>query len=53
VRREAEAAELESLKAHPAFKAVIEAFPNAKIAEIRKIVGLSDDDVNDPESEAG
>ena len=34
VRREREAAELEALKAHPAVKAVLERFPDAKIAEV-------------------
>jgi len=37
VRREREAAELESLKAHPAVKAVLDLFPDAKIAEIREL----------------
>ena len=35
VRRAREAAELESLKSHPAVRAVLEAFPDAKIAEVR------------------
>jgi DNA polymerase-3 subunit gamma/tau len=39
VRREREAAELEALKAHPAVKAVLEQFPDAKIAEIRELIG--------------
>ena len=38
VRREREAAELEALKAHPAVKAVLEQFPDAKIAEIRELI---------------
>ena len=37
VRREREAAELEALKAHPAVKAVLDQFPDAKIAEIREL----------------
>jgi DNA polymerase-3 subunit gamma/tau len=54
VRREREAAELESLKAHPAVRAVLEAFPDAKIAEIRRIAGrdneAGDDDKNESET---
>ncbi len=50
VRREREAAELESLKAHPAVRAVLEAFPDAKIAEVRRIAGRETD--TDSESEA-
>jgi DNA polymerase-3 subunit gamma/tau len=38
VRREREAAELEQLKAHPAVKAVLDQFPDAKIAEIRELI---------------
>jgi DNA polymerase III subunit gamma/tau len=49
-RRQREAAELESLKAHPAVRAVLEAFPDAKIAEVRRIVGRETD--TDSESEA-
>jgi DNA polymerase III subunit gamma/tau len=41
VRREREAAELEALKSHPALKAVLDEFPDAKIAEIRTLVGPS------------
>jgi DNA polymerase-3 subunit gamma/tau len=37
IRRECEAAELEALKAHPAVKAVLDQFPDAKIAEIREL----------------
>ena len=37
VRREREAAELEALKAHPAVKAVLDLFPDAKIAEVREL----------------
>jgi DNA polymerase-3 subunit gamma/tau len=51
VRREREAAELEALKSHPAVKALLEAFPEAKIAEVRPIVGV-DSDIDD-ESAAG
>jgi DNA polymerase-3 subunit gamma/tau len=54
VRRERDAAELESLKAHPAVRAVLEAFPDAKIAEIRRIAGrdneAGDDDKNESET---
>jgi DNA polymerase-3 subunit gamma/tau len=39
VRREREAAELETLKAHPAVKAVLDQFPDAKIADIRPLAG--------------
>jgi DNA polymerase-3 subunit gamma/tau len=39
VRREREAAELEALKSHPALKAVLEGFPDAKIAEVRPLIG--------------
>jgi DNA polymerase III subunit gamma/tau len=38
VRREREAAELESLKSHPAVKAVLDGFPDAKIAEVRPLI---------------
>ncbi len=38
VRREREAAELEALKAHPAVKAILEQFPDAKIAEVRELI---------------
>jgi DNA polymerase III subunit gamma/tau len=38
VRREREAAELEQLKAHPAVRAVLDQFPDAKIAEIRELI---------------
>ncbi len=37
-RREREAAELEQLKSHPAVKAVLDQFPDAKIAEIRELI---------------
>jgi DNA polymerase-3 subunit gamma/tau len=50
VRRERDAAELESLKTHPAVRAVLEAFPDAKIAEVRRIAGRETD--TDSESEA-
>ncbi len=39
VRREREEAELQALKSHPAVKAVLDVFPDAKIAEIRRIAG--------------
>ncbi len=44
VRREREAAELESLKSHPALKAVLDEFPDAKIAAVRPLVGPSKDE---------
>jgi DNA polymerase-3 subunit gamma/tau len=50
VRRQREAAELELLKTHPAVRAVLEAFPDAKIAEVRRIAGRETD--TDSESEA-
>jgi DNA polymerase-3 subunit gamma/tau len=53
VRREREAAELEQLKAHPAVRAVLQAFPDAKIAEVRRIAGRETDADDDKESEAG
>jgi DNA polymerase-3 subunit gamma/tau len=53
VRREREAAELEALKAHPAVRAVLEAFPDAKIAEVRRFVPVSEAEENDDESAAG
>jgi DNA polymerase-3 subunit gamma/tau len=54
VRRAREAAELESLKAHPAVRAVLEAFPDAKIAAVRPIAGRESDDENgDSNNESG
>ena len=53
VRREREAAELEQLKAHPAVRAVLQAFPDARIAEVRRIAGGEPDADDDKESEAG
>ncbi len=50
VRREKEAREIEALKAHPAVRALIEAFPEAKIADVRKIIGAA---APDDESKAG
>ena len=44
MRREREAAELEALKAHPAVKAVLEQFPDAKIADIRPLLGAQRDE---------
>jgi DNA polymerase-3 subunit gamma/tau len=52
VRREHEAAELESLKAHPAVRAVLEAFPDAKIAEIRRTAGRDNDAGDDGKNES-
>lgn len=44
VRREREAAELESLKSHPALKAVLDEFPDAKIAGVRRLPGSQTDE---------
>jgi len=44
VRREREAAELEALKAHPAVKAVLEQFPDAKITGIKPLIGSRRDE---------
>jgi DNA polymerase-3 subunit gamma/tau len=44
VRREREAAELESIKSHPAVKAVLDQFPDAKIAEVRPLIGPAKDE---------
>jgi DNA polymerase-3 subunit gamma/tau len=44
VRREREAAELESLKSHPALKAVLAEFPDAKIAAVRPLLGPGKDE---------
>ena len=56
VNRAREAAELESLKAHPAVRAVFAAFPDAKITAVRRTAGHeieADDSDGDNESEAG
>ncbi|MEW5962321.1 MAG: DNA polymerase III subunit gamma/tau [Pseudomonadota bacterium] len=44
VRREQQAAEIEQLKADPAVRALLETFPDAKIAEVRQIAGAREDD---------
>jgi len=44
VRREREAAELEALKSHPALKAVLDEFPDAKIAAVRPLLGPGTDE---------
>jgi DNA polymerase III subunit gamma/tau len=44
VRRETEAAELESLKSHPALKAVLDEFPDAKIAAVRPLLAPDKDE---------
>ena len=44
VRREREAAELAALKTHPAVKAILDEFPDAKIAEVRTLLGPAKDD---------
>ncbi len=51
VRREREAQELEALKQHPAVRALLEAFPDAKIAAVRKTVSTAPE--RDDESAAG
>jgi DNA polymerase III subunit gamma/tau len=43
-RREREAAELAALKTHPAVKAVLDEFPDAKIAEVRTLLGPAADE---------
>ena len=50
-RREREAQELESLKNHPAVRAIFEAFPDVKIAGVRRLIGPETD--IDDESAAG
>ncbi|MEQ1669655.1 MAG: DNA polymerase III subunit gamma/tau [Hyphomicrobium sp.] len=52
VRREKEAAEREALMAHPAVRAVLAVFPDAKIADIRKLIPAADVS-NDDESATG
>jgi len=44
VRREREAAELAALKTHPAVKAVLNEFPDARIAEVRPLLGPAKDE---------
>lgn len=44
VRREEMEAEIQSLKGHPAVKAVLEAFPDASIEEVRRIAREEGDD---------
>jgi DNA polymerase III subunit gamma/tau len=44
VRREREAAELAALKTHPAVKAVLDEFPDAKIADVRPLLGSAKDE---------
>ena len=43
-RREREAAEIAALETHPAVAAVREAFPEARIAAVRRLKGARDDD---------
>jgi len=52
VRREREAAELEQLKAHPAVRAVLQAFPDAEM-KVRRSAGRVPNADDDKESEAG
>jgi len=44
MRREREAAELAALKTHPAVKAVLDEFPDARIAEVRPLLGPAKDE---------
>ncbi|CAN1722620.1 DNA polymerase III subunit gamma/tau [Hyphomicrobium sp. 1Nfss2.1] len=44
VRREREAAEMEALRSHPAVKAVLDQFPDAKIADIRPLISAPRDE---------
>ena len=44
VRREREAAEMEALRLHPAVKAVLDQFPDAKIADIRPLISAPRDE---------
>ncbi|MCB1514789.1 MAG: DNA polymerase III subunit gamma/tau [Hyphomicrobiaceae bacterium] len=44
VKREQLAAEIQSLKTHPAVKAVLDAFPDASIEEVRRIAREDNDD---------
>jgi DNA polymerase-3 subunit gamma/tau len=54
VRREREAAELAALKEHPAVKAFLKAFPDAEIAEVRRIAAPRQArDEKDDESQVG
>ena len=50
VRRAREAAELEDLKSHPAVRAILAEFPDAKIVEVRPIEGMEE---RDNESQTG
>ncbi len=51
VRRQREAAELAAIKGHPAVQAVLDVFPDAKIAEVRRMAGHPAE--SDEESKAG
>ncbi len=44
VRREREAAEMEALRSHPAVKAVLDQFPDAKIADVRPLISAPRDE---------
>jgi DNA polymerase-3 subunit gamma/tau len=44
LRRQRVAAEIEALKSHPAVKAVLDAFPDARIEDVRKLVQDRGDD---------
>ena len=50
VRRERAAAELEALKSHPALKAVLDEFPDARIAAVRPLVGPSPSETDTDET---
>jgi DNA polymerase III subunit gamma/tau len=54
LKRQREMEELEQLKAHPAVRAVLEAFPDAKIAEVRHLASSEiEAAIDDDESAAG
>ncbi|HEY7670219.1 MAG TPA: DNA polymerase III subunit gamma/tau [Hyphomicrobium sp.] len=53
VRREREAAELEALKSHPALKAVLDEFPDAKIAAVRPLLAPGVDETGTDETGTG
>ena len=51
LRRQREAAELAAVRSHPSVQAVLDLFPDAKIAEVRRMAGSAPD--SDEESKAG
>ena len=50
-RRECEAQELESLKNHPAVRAIFEAFPDVKIAQVRRLASSEPGPETGPETD--